>query len=210
MQTAGRGRGQRQWLSSPGKDLAFSFLISCPEAPFPIGALGMAAAIAVAETVRHFGPAAQLKWPNDVLVANRKIAGILVERLVNGSASLAVVGIGLNINMSREEAQRLPAATSLYLETGKNHEVAVVLDDLLARLSPWLERWRCGGWPLLQARWEEHSFFRTGQKLRLKIGAFLRTGILAGYGAHGEILLRNDKGEIEAIWSGEAESVHGE
>lgn len=209
-QTAGRGRGRRRWLTAAGKDLAFSFLISCPPLPQPLGALGMTAAIAVAETAQSFGLAPRLKWPNDVLVVDRKISGILVERLANTNSSLAVVGIGMNVNMTAEDAKCLPAATSLSIETGKKYELSAVLEEILARLSPWLRRWQKGDGAAWRARWNELSFFRPEQAIALKSGSRLRSGIFAGYGENGELLLRTARGEIEAVWSGEAEKKHEE
>ncbi|MEN9535956.1 MAG: hypothetical protein RIR37_1229 [Verrucomicrobiota bacterium] len=101
-QTAGRGRRGARWVASPGESLTFSILLrpSEPKALWP--RLALAAGLAVAEAVESFGPAAGIKWPNDVWIGSRKVAGILVE----AGADFAIVGIGLNVNTTRAIIRR--------------------------------------------------------------------------------------------------------
>ncbi|MGH3411876.1 MAG: biotin--[acetyl-CoA-carboxylase] ligase [Marmoricola sp.] len=132
-QTEGRGRLDRTWQTPPGGALTFSAVVDpgIPDSHWPL--LPLAAGIAVAVGVRRHGLAASVKWPNDVLYGDRKLAGILLERC-SGDARrpLAVVGIGVNVD---QRADELPVgtATSLTLE-GVEVSRTALLGDLLAAL----------------------------------------------------------------------------
>jgi BirA family biotin operon repressor/biotin-[acetyl-CoA-carboxylase] ligase len=114
------------WFSPPGESLAFSILVR-PEEPKSLWPrLALVAGLAVAEAVESFGPAAGIKWPNDVWIRGRKVAGILVE----AGRDFAVVGIGLNINTRSFPTDVAGIATSLQMETGtalRRHEVLAAI-----------------------------------------------------------------------------------
>jgi BirA family biotin operon repressor/biotin-[acetyl-CoA-carboxylase] ligase len=129
-QSAGRGRQGRAWAAPPGRSLLCSVIIRDPSRLLPL-----AAGVAVAEVV---GPDARVKWPNDVLVGGRKIAGILVEG--RPQERWAVLGIGLNVAVRMEDlpAELRDRATTM----GLGPEA---LEDVLARLLGELERWAPAG-----------------------------------------------------------------
>lgn len=132
-QTAGRGRLDRTWDTPPGVALTFSVVVDprLPDERWPL--LPLAVAVAVAEGVRRTtGVDVQLKWPNDVLVAGRKLAGILLERVSSTSGPLAVIGIGINVDQAADE---LPVATATSLRlagapTGRTPLLGAVLASL--------------------------------------------------------------------------------
>lgn len=132
-QTAGRGRMGRSWVSEPGAALTFSVLLRPVSVPaFRRGWLPLLAGIAVATAVRSAAHVpATLKWPNDVLAGDRKLAGILAEQ----SADAAVIGIGLNV-ATPAAALPVPAATSLLVEGSD-----VAREPLLAEILRSFERW---------------------------------------------------------------------
>jgi BirA family transcriptional regulator, biotin operon repressor / biotin---[acetyl-CoA-carboxylase] ligase len=118
-QTAGRGRAGRTWVSLPGSSLTFSVLLRPTPVPPPVrGWLPLLTGVAVAAAVRSAaGVAAVLKWPNDVLVGDRKLAGILAEQSPGGDA--VVIGVGLNVATPQSALPVSPAglpATSLLVE----------------------------------------------------------------------------------------------
>ncbi len=129
-QSAGRGRQGRAWAAPPGRSLLCSVIIRDPSRLLPL-----AAGVAVAEVV---GPDARVKWPNDVLVGGRKIAGILVEG--RPQERWAVLGIGLNVAVRMEDlpAELRDGATTM----GLGPEA---LEDVLARLLGELECWAPAG-----------------------------------------------------------------
>ncbi len=131
-QTAGRGRLDRAWESPPRAGLTFSVLLrpDSPVARWPW--LTLLAGVAVVRPLReHAGVDAQLKWPNDVLVGERKVAGMLAEATGQGAL---VVGIGLNVSTRRDELPHL-AATSLALEGAEVTERDTLLRAILRALS---------------------------------------------------------------------------
>jgi BirA family transcriptional regulator, biotin operon repressor / biotin---[acetyl-CoA-carboxylase] ligase len=161
-QTAGRGRLGRTWQEAPDTSVLASILLR-PPADRRLPELSLVAALAVAETVEQtVALAAQVKWPNDVMLNRRKVAGILSE-LVDGKV---VVGIGLNVNQTREQLP-LSAPTepgSLYSLTGARYDRAVVLGTLLARLEPMYDTWRESGLDGIYGELGARDFLR-GRKI---------------------------------------------
>jgi len=104
-QTQGRGRREREWLSSSGENLTFSLLLRGKYAPRHLPSASMAAAVAIAELLEAEGLQPSLKWPNDVLVGGKKICGILSEGISGG----VIIGIGLNVNMQNTDHINQPA-----------------------------------------------------------------------------------------------------
>lgn len=141
-QTAGRGRLDRTWETPAGTALTFSVLLRpmmpAPEWPW----LPLLTGLATAEALTAMGYAAGVKWPNDVMIGERKVAGILVERVDTPDGPAAVVGIGLNTGMSAAELP-VPTATSLSLEAGPD-DPPDRTDVLLAMLAAVRERY--DGW----------------------------------------------------------------
>jgi BirA family biotin operon repressor/biotin-[acetyl-CoA-carboxylase] ligase len=142
-QTGGRGRLGRSWQAPPGTALLFSLLLR-PPAERRAAELSLVAGMGAADAVeRALVLAAQIKWPNDVMVNRRKVAGMLAE----ARDGVVVLGIGLNVNQAREQLPsdgRTPAA-SLYTVDGVRRERAPILAALLERLEFQYDRWREGG-----------------------------------------------------------------
>jgi BirA family biotin operon repressor/biotin-[acetyl-CoA-carboxylase] ligase len=114
-QTAGRGRMQRNWHDEPGTGLAVTFRFAQP-LPEPM-ALAAVAPVCVAQSVEPFGGrGVQLKWPNDVLIDGKKLAGVLIDAVGDGQYA---VGIGINVNRVRFPRELEATATSLALATGR-------------------------------------------------------------------------------------------
>jgi BirA family transcriptional regulator, biotin operon repressor / biotin---[acetyl-CoA-carboxylase] ligase len=139
-QTAGRGRLGRAWQEATGTSLLVSVLLE-PPSDRRLPELSLVAAVAAAETVEGATAlSAQVKWPNDVMLNRRKVAGILSE-LSNGTV---VVGIGMNVNQTREQLP-LNAPTepgSLRSLTGTEYDRAALLGSLLWRLELSYDAWR--------------------------------------------------------------------
>ncbi len=149
-QTEGRGRGGRPWVAPPGTAILCSFLLRPPEnrrAP----ELSLVAGIATALTVeRALGLSSQIKWPNDVMVNRRKVAGVLAE----ASGSEVVLGIGINVNQRRDDLP-LDAAVppaSLFTTDGVRRVRAPLLAELVLELERAYASWSAGG---LDALYEE-------------------------------------------------------
>ena len=162
-QTVGRGRLGRTWVEAPGTALLVSVLLR-PPADRRAPELSLVAAVAVALAVEHAtGLSAQIKWPNDVMLDRRKVAGILAE--LRGDE--VVVGIGLNVNQTRDQ---LPAdarthAASLRTVTGHEHDREAVLAEFLARFGEAYGAWLAGGLDALFAELGPRDFLR-GRRVR--------------------------------------------
>jgi BirA family biotin operon repressor/biotin-[acetyl-CoA-carboxylase] ligase len=144
-QVAGRGRLDRTWESPEGAGIAVSVLLR----PGDVEAarwvwLPLLVGLAVAATVEECGVGAGLKWPNDVEVDGRKIAGILLERVDSPEGPAAVVGVGLNVSLRAEELP-VDTATSLFLEDASETDRTVVLRLLLRNLEALYRAWRGAG-----------------------------------------------------------------
>ena len=142
-QTAGRGRLDHRWLARPGENLTFSAVLSVAGLPLPLVA-GLA--------VRRVTGGA-VKWPNDVLVDGRKIAGILCER----DGDNVICGIGVNVNETAFPADLAARATSLKLVRGAAQDLDAVLAALLAELGALYETWRAGGFAAVYAELAAHD-----------------------------------------------------
>jgi BirA family transcriptional regulator, biotin operon repressor / biotin---[acetyl-CoA-carboxylase] ligase len=158
-QTAGRGRLDRQWESPPRAGIALSVLLRPAGVPVTrLGWLPLLAGVALVETVRRQAELdAVLKWPNDLLVDDRKCAGILAEAVPEPTPAV-VLGIGLNVTLSADELPR-PDATSLVLAGAAHTDRDPLVRALLRELADWYRRWSdVGGDP-------ERSGLRDGYRL---------------------------------------------
>lgn len=140
-QTAGRGRLRRHWVSPPGSSISMSLLLRPGRRAEDWGWLSLVAGLAVASGLDALAPGSpvQLKWPNDVLIAGRKVCGILSERDDTPRGPAAVVGIGINVTLTEDELP-VPGATSLALSglpTDRDQVIAAVLTAFDAAYRQW-------------------------------------------------------------------------
>ena len=196
-QTAGRGRLGRRWEAPPGKALLCSVVLKPPrERRTP--ELSLVGGMAAADCVElALGLAAQIKWPNDVMVNRFKVAGVLADAR-NGEV---VLGIGLNVNQARDE---LPSGTthppaSLRTIDGRERDRAVLLVSLLERLEERYDEWLSGGIDALYGQLGARDFLR-GRRVFLD-GA---SGVAVGIDRAGRLELDVD-GEHRVVESGEIE-----
>ena len=201
-QTAGRGRLARAWLALPGRSLTFSCALC--DAPFiPLGPnIGQFAACAVADTLAEFGLAAALKWPNDVMVADRKIAGILVE--MADAPSVLVLGIGLNVNVTEDEFRAAALdrpATSMQAAAGRSFHVDTVLRALLGQLQVWLDQAVSEGLAPMLARWATADWL-AGRDIEVQTATGTVAGRYAGLDELGRLRVTRAGGEV-ALWTGD-------
>lgn len=144
-QTAGRGRLDRTWVSPPRAGITMSVVLrpdDVHESKWPW--VTLIAGLAVAAAVRQVaGVEATLKWPNDVIVGDRKLAGLLAERVDGPRGSAIVVGIGLNVS-TRSEELPVEVATSLALESARVTDRSTIVKAILRRFEGLLQEWESG------------------------------------------------------------------
>jgi BirA family biotin operon repressor/biotin-[acetyl-CoA-carboxylase] ligase len=145
VQTAGRGRLDRSWSSPAGSGVIVSALLRPDAVPAARWVwLPLLVGLAVDATVHECGVASGLKWPNDVLVDDRKLAGILLERVETPIGPAAVIGVGLNVTLRRDELP-VETATSLALEGATETDRTIVLRSLLRNLEALYRAWSASG-----------------------------------------------------------------
>jgi BirA family transcriptional regulator, biotin operon repressor / biotin---[acetyl-CoA-carboxylase] ligase len=203
-QTAGRGRGDHKWQSAAGQGLYVSVLLrpELPAARLPL--LPLAAGLAAMEAIRvASGLAADLRWPNDLLLGERKAGGILAEAQTDlGVVSYAVVGIGINVHQGRFAPDLATPATSLDLETGR----AINRQELLVALLESLERETCA---LLDSaevkrilqRVESASTWVRGRRVEVH-GPQSCAGVTEGLDENGFLLVRTAEGLVRVQTGG--------
>jgi len=187
-QISGRGRRGASWLSRPADSLTFSILVRPAETKALWPRLALAAGLAVAEACDACGVIAGIKWPNDVWIEQRKVAGILVE----AGTDFAVVGIGLNVNGHTLPKEIAELATSLQIATTHQQARHTVLGAIIARFAHRRAQIGTGFAELLDA--VRQRCVLTGQQVSLTTAAGVRQGLIEGLGPGGELLLRTTTG----------------
>lgn len=198
-QTGGHGRLGRRWSGGPDS-ATFSLLLKGEEYAFSLPLLPIAAGEAVCLALEKQGVSPMLKWPNDVYINGKKVAGILAEGLYEGNLFLcAVLGVGINLSQ-RAFPHELDGATSLYLCTRRIVEAGSVVKEVLEALEPRLTR------PESSLPYFSFHDFLLGKEICLNYYGENLTGIAKGIDEQGRLLLESN-GAIKAVSSGEA-SLH--
>jgi len=153
-QTAGRGRRGARWEDEPGASLLMSMVLRPSLEPARLPTLSYAAAVAVAEALAAVAPVVpRLKWPNDVLVGPRKIAGILLETRLGRVPVTTILGIGINLGQRQFPPSLRDRATSVAIETGLAVDREALLTTLLDGFDVWRQRLEAEGFDVVRRRW---------------------------------------------------------
>lgn len=204
-QTAGRGRRGRAWLAPPGGAVCLSLSWSFREVPPDLGALSLAVGVCVLRALKEVGLSARLKWPNDILVEERKLGGILIElRAESAGPACVVIGIGLNAALGEALLRQiatlgLPATdlASAGVAISRNIVTSAMIAQVLRGLQefereslrPFIEEWRTAD----ALRGNEVSVHTTTQTIR---------GVARGIDLHGALLVETPQG-VRRFISGE-------
>ena len=207
-QSAGKGRRGRHFYS-PGKcGLYMSVLLKPKKTAQESLKITAAAAVAVCRAVEKVCKVSLgIKWVNDLYLGEKKVCGILAEMALaaDGSIEYAVVGIGININMSSEDfgAQLEATATSLYLATGIEYEHEQVLKAFLDEFDLLYSHWHCCGFALIRQDWLDYSC-TLGHKVTVRDNdTEIYSGVAEDMDDYGSLLVRNAAGKIESFDFGE-------
>lgn len=204
-QTAGRGRRGDRWEAKAGSNLLFSIALRLPRAPQTWSRLPHLAAFAVGrslESILTEVETVEAKWPNDLLVGGRKLCGILVET-TTVPQPFAVVGIGLNVNMRREDfpealrEQVTSVAEVEGCEANREYLLGLILQSLLSHYPSGLEDFSS------VREWYEARDFLFGRKIAVETVSGTKTGKGVGLGEFGELLLERNDGTEEGVISAE-------
>ena len=193
-QTAGRGRRGRGWVAPPGASLLASVLLRPALPPERTPLVSMACGLAMAEAVAQVaGFTPGLKWPNDLVVDDRKLAGILAER--DGDA--VVVGIGVNVEWHEFPPEIAETATACNLEAGRSVDRRALLDAFLAELDT-----RYADLAAVTAEYRSR-LDTLGRRVRVERSDEALVGRAVGVGDVGQLLLEDDRGDVVEVHVGD-------
>jgi BirA family biotin operon repressor/biotin-[acetyl-CoA-carboxylase] ligase len=201
-QTAGRGRHGRVWVSEPG-NLYASLLLSDPAPPALAPQLALVAALAVHDAVAEAAPALRsqlrLKWPNDLVVEDAKLAGTLIEGAGAGPLQIAV-GVGINCRHHPEATSvRATDLGDLGSEVTAEAQFAILTRTMVERLRQWD---RGTGFAGVRADWLERTG-APGHALRVRINSRIIEGRFHGLDGSGRLLVRRGDGTVETVSAGD-------
>ena len=204
-QTAGRGRFGRTWFSPRGTGLYFTVILRPMLAPAAAPVLTLLTGLAVAETIREVAETAvDIRWPNDVMVAEKKCAGILVEMTAQPERVEHVqIGVGVNVNQTAIPAELAAEATSLCRETGRAFSRVEILVSILGRMERYFDLLQERGAAPIVSRFGEISSYARGKRVRVTDGPNLLVGETVGLSPEGMLLVRREDGRTESILSGQ-------
>lgn len=199
-QSAGRGRRGRKWVSPFAQNLYYSLVLRIEGGMRQIEGLSLVVGIAVLHALRESGVStAGLKWPNDLLVGQQKIAGILLE-LVGDPADVCHVVIGVGINVNMQTADEVDQQwTSLQLQIGKPVDRNGLTASLNKHLQDLLARHRIGGFSALREEWERYHLWQ-GRAVSLIAGSTVIEGTVLGVDGQGALRLK--VGDEVKVYSG--------
>lgn len=211
MQTQGRGRRGRGWDSPAGKDIYMTLLLRPQCRPEKASALTLVMALAVLEAIQEMLPqSCGIKWPNDIVMNNKKVCGILTEMSAElDGIHYVVIGVGINVNQTQLAEEIRDKATSLYLESGEQ----IDRSKLVARVMHYFEK----NYALFEQGWdltnlvEKYNEFLVNRDREVRVldpqGEY--NGIARGINEKGELLVeRQSDGQLVRVYAGEV-SVRG-
>jgi BirA family biotin operon repressor/biotin-[acetyl-CoA-carboxylase] ligase len=198
-QPAARGRGGRSWKAPKGRGIYLTFVRAVSPGE-PLSVVPIAIARWTREALKDAcGIAAELKWPNDLYVGRRKLAGVLAEARTQGDETYLAVGIGINVIGPASEVGA-PNATTVEEETGHRFSVPKLLQALLDRIDGELAR---PHWTREVEEWERVSLHHPGDRIRVRREGKELTGQYLGLDPSGFLRLKTPGGEAVVVASGE-------
>lgn len=206
-QTAGRGRRGHTWFSPPGSGLYVSVVLAPGRARVSpqraTALLTLAAGVALAEAVaRTSGISPDIKWPNDLLIGGRKIAGILAEAVEERGIMNVIVGYGINVGRMSYPPELGERATSLETELGRPIDRARLFAESLASLAGLYDDLLAGRFDVILDAWRSRAPASAGAKVAWESSTGRRTGVTAGIDELGALLVQSGE-RVERIVAGE-------
>jgi BirA family biotin operon repressor/biotin-[acetyl-CoA-carboxylase] ligase len=208
-QTAGKGRRGRTWVSPHGLNLYFSAILRPELPPQRAPELTLVAAVALAEALREADADALIKWPNDVQIGGRKVAGILTELSAEPErVHFVVLGVGVNLNAGPEDfpPEVASTATSLSQALGRRVNRALFTASLWGRLEEWLDLHHEVGFDPVRERWKELSA-TLRQEVLVRTGGSELRGVAEDIDTSGALLVRTAGGSLERVLAGDVEQL---
>lgn len=206
-QFAGRGRQGRKWSSEKGKNLTFSIIVKPNVQRGILGLLPLSAGLAVAEAIEATASLrAVCKWPNDVLIENKKVCGILCETTSRKEGLFVIIGSGINVNQASFPDELSNIATSLSIVMNKEVDRLDLLNAVLERFEHWYNEIVEGNSLQMLQQWKAHSTM-LGKPIIVQEGNTTRSGVAVDLTESGELILQTNSTTTK-ILSGDVHLVH--
>ncbi len=202
-QTAGRGRSAKTWYSPRGINLYGSLLWHFQTTPPRLATLSLAVGVVLVKLLEGYGVTGlRLKWPNDIYCEGRKLAGILIDSVRVGTAQQSVV-IGVGINLSgMAQSEWADQAIDLAAVLGHNVQRNALAGSLLNALLSALPRYADAGFDAFLADWQQYDAL-AGKNVVIRTPHTTHMGVACGVNEHGELLLRDHRGQLNRFHCGE-------
>lgn len=203
-QSSGKGRLGRLWSSPNGTGLWFSFLLRPQIPPNQIAGITLATGLGVCKAIRNFiGVNALIKWPNDIIIANKKLCGILTEMAAESDRiEYAVVGIGINVNTIEFPEEIQHKATSLFIETQKQINRAELFKNILFEVEKYIEKYLSDNQMDIIDEYKKLCA-TLGRKVTVTRGKHILSGTAISINNEGELIVKKETGEEIYVNSGE-------
>lgn len=202
-QTAGKGRLGRSWQAEKNRGIYMSMVLYPDIMPGEIPQITLVTGIAVMRAINNVtGLKTQIKWPNDIIINGKKLAGILAEMSAEmEKVNYVVIGIGINVNMESFEGELKEKATSLYIETGKRFKRSLIINEFVKEFEICYNEFCKNGFTSFVKEYNENCA-NAGKAVKTVGGRTNIEGISKGVNEKGEILIETDKG-LTAVMAGE-------
>jgi BirA family biotin operon repressor/biotin-[acetyl-CoA-carboxylase] ligase len=198
-QTAGQGRHGRNWHSEAGLGLYLSLILRAPLPPDQLPVVTMALGLAAAEAMtQNTGVAVDLRWPNDVLIGDRKVCGILVQQ----QHDALICGIGINVNHDTFPDDIAPIATSLRIAAGREFSREPLFVEVMQSVDRHMDILRDQGREAILKLFTQASSYVSGRRVVVEQGDTLLRGSTAGLDENGFLILQEDNGRRTLILAG--------
>ena len=201
-QTKGRGRHGRSWVNRQGECLMFSLGWAFDKPQYELGSLALVVALACRRALADIGLDVNIKWPNDLVVANDKLAGVLIETTRVENKTVAVIGIGINFVLPKEVENATSVQALFQTASKQGVSVEALLNAVLAQLDALLNEYAQNGFASCVVEYDAANRDTGRPVLLLQEGRVVQEGVVKGVDAHGALRLLTDKGE-KTIVSGE-------
>lgn len=202
-QTAGRGRFERNWISPKDQNIYLTYFFTTEKSIMDLNNLAQILSLSITKLISKLGLSPHIKWPNDVLINGKKIAGILCETIDLHDKFGVVLGCGININMPKEALDQIDQpATSLLVELGKEQDKKALIEQLeLFFLEDYHLFKRDGFKPFYMSY--DALLTHKGKPITLKQNGHLISGTLHSLNPDGRLNILLDNGDIQTLSSGE-------
>lgn len=210
-QTAGRGRHSRAWFSEKDAGLYFSIILRPTIEVRSLPLITLMTGVAAYDTLKEFGVKPDIKWVNDILVGEKKIAGILAETVETDKGLAVIVGIGINLKFANLPDEIGETATSIKAETGR----MITSDELSEKLTHFLTYFYnilsdATGPNEIIEHWRKRSTYFSGKAVRVTVNHQVFEGVTDGLEENGALRVKSSDGSVRIVQAGDVEKLRSQ